>query len=223
MELQEYIAIRRAFNQCRKQLSPGMRVTFEELALIAHLSKSTSPQGVCTSDLATYQNVLRPTMTHRTNHLHALGYIERTIGCQDRRNVVCTLSEQGRAMLKHTLSEMCRAIHATDLSTHFTSRRLTTYLDRIGPLNINASMFTLIALDTMGGTADSLNDLVSQVGLVQPTVSMSIATHERHGLVTRSTGGTDRNISVSITEAGREAIKGFCEQIKNISMSRSRQ
>ena len=78
MDVREYITIRRAFNIIRQDGPASKRLTFEEAAVLALLDSSKDP--LPTSGIAAWQNALRPTMTHRANHLASLGFIERTAG-----------------------------------------------------------------------------------------------------------------------------------------------
>ena len=80
------MSVRRAYNVVRQMVVSGERLTFEEFAIICHLCECDEP--LKTSAIAEYQGALRPTMTHRTNHLEELGLIDRTEGTSDRRNVV---------------------------------------------------------------------------------------------------------------------------------------
>ena len=69
------MSIRRAYNLVRQSVEPSRRLTFEGFSILCHLEVSEVP--VKTSDIADYQGALRPTMTHRTNHLAELGFIDR--------------------------------------------------------------------------------------------------------------------------------------------------
>ena len=95
MDLKEFMSVRRAYNAVRQSVPSEGRLTFEEFAILCRLDFAGVPMK--TSDIAEYQGALRPTMTHRTNHLAALGLIDRSEGENDRRNVVCSISEEGRS------------------------------------------------------------------------------------------------------------------------------
>ena len=94
MDLKEFMSVRRAYNAVRQSVPSEGRLTFEEFAILCRLDFTGAPMK--TSDIAEYQGALRPTMTHRTNHLAGLGLIDRSEGENDRRNVVCSISEEGR-------------------------------------------------------------------------------------------------------------------------------
>ena len=87
MDLREDMSVRRAYNVVRQKVESDKRLTFEEFAILCRLSMADTT--LKTSAIAEYQSALRPTMTHRTNHLSGLGFIERGEGDTDRRNVVC--------------------------------------------------------------------------------------------------------------------------------------
>ena len=88
LDLREYMSVRRAYNIVRQMVESSERLTFEEFAIISHLSNSGAPMR--TSDIAEYQGSLRPTMTHRTNHLEELGLIERSEGEKDAPRSRCS-------------------------------------------------------------------------------------------------------------------------------------
>ena len=94
MELREYLAIRRAYNLVRQDMPADRRLTFVELAILCRMDVLGRPMN--TSEIAEYQGALRPTMTHRTKHLSELGFMVRSKGSSDRRNVICEISDEGR-------------------------------------------------------------------------------------------------------------------------------
>ena len=67
MELREFMSVRRAYNLVRQETDTSRRLTFEEFAILCRLDIVNEPMK--TSAIAEYQGALRPTMTHRTNHL----------------------------------------------------------------------------------------------------------------------------------------------------------
>ena len=78
MDLKEFMSVRRAYNAVRQSVPSEGRLTFEEFAILCRLDFAGVPMK--TSDIAEYQGALRPTMTHRTNHLAALGLNDRSEG-----------------------------------------------------------------------------------------------------------------------------------------------
>ena len=112
MDLKEFMSVRRAYSVVRQAVASDERLTFEEFAIICHLRELGEP--VKTSAIAEYQGALRPTMTHRTNHLEKLGLIERAEGTSDRRNVVCSVSEKGAerasALANRTLRKVYKKV-----------------------------------------------------------------------------------------------------------------
>ena len=110
MELREYMSVRRAYNLVRQSMESNRRLTFEEFSILCKLDVAGEP--IKTSDIAEYQGALRPTMTHRTNHLARLGFIDRGEGVTDHRNIVCTISEDGRAFVRDLSQRTCARIPA---------------------------------------------------------------------------------------------------------------
>ena len=64
----------------------------------------------CTmSELAGYSAVDRTTMTRTVDHLVDGGLVERTTPREDRRQVVLTLTDEGRRLCRHSLRAVYRA------------------------------------------------------------------------------------------------------------------
>ena len=105
MVLREYLSIRRAYNLVRQDVESARRLSFAEFAILCRLS--VEGQSLRTSDIAEYQGSLRPTMTHRTKHLAALGFLAREKGGVDRRNVICSITDEGRQYVED-LCAACR-------------------------------------------------------------------------------------------------------------------
>ncbi|MBQ6395342.1 MAG: MarR family transcriptional regulator [Atopobiaceae bacterium] len=219
MEVREFISVRRAYNLIRQEVPSSSRLAFEEFAVLAHLSTQEHP--LKTSDLAVYQNVLRPTMTHRTNHLAKLGLIERTIGESDRRNVCCALSDAGREVLFSLAKRACSKIHVGQSLSRITADRLVKYADAMGGIYLTASDLILLALcvEKEGCTVGSL---VSTLGMLQPTVSMSVSNLVEQGLAQRRS--TDRGNSnvVTLTREGSAAANSIKDSIEQVIVRRRR-
>ena len=63
MDIRECLAVRRAYGNVRQSVPAKNRLTFEEFAILAKLAEKD--EAVLTSDIARWQNSLRPTMTRR--------------------------------------------------------------------------------------------------------------------------------------------------------------
>ena len=216
MDLREYMSVRRAYNIVRQSVEPAERLTFEEFAILCRLDFAGTPMK--TSAIAEYQGALRPTMTHRTNHLASLGLIERAEGENDRRNVVCSISDAGR----ERLAELTRTQIPSGRSLSRTSAdRIRKYVDAMGSFFCKAGDLVLLGLLSAEGEALSIMKLVDQLGLLQPTVSMSVSSLVEEGLVTRfQDASSARTSSVSLTEKGEAAARELSERIESIIVRR---
>ena len=219
MDLREYMSVRRAYNVVRQDTVPEERLTFEEFAILCRLDFAGVPMK--TSDIAEYQGALRPTMTHRTNHLASLGLIERAEGEHDRRNVVCAISDAGRDRVER-LSELTRAQIPSGRSLSRTSaERIRKYVDAMGSFFCKAGDLVLLGLLSSDGTALTIMQLVDLLGLLQPTVSMSVSSLAEGGYVTRMrSAGEGRTSSVCLTPEGTEVARGLAESIEKIVVRR---
>lgn len=215
MDLREYMSVRRAYNIVRQMVVSGERLTFEEFAIISHLGNSGVPMR--TSDIAEYQGSLRPTMTHRTNHLESLGLIERCEGSEDRRNVVCSISDLGRERALELARLTCAQIPTGRPLSRTTPERVLKYVDAMGSYFCKAGELVLLALFASEEDSSTIMGLVDALGLLQPTVSMSVASLADQGLVTRERSGSGAHTtSVSLTEDGMALageIAGHIEEI----------
>ena len=141
MNVREYLSVRRAYALVRQGMPYADRLTFEELAILCHLSNASSP--LRTSEVAEYQGVLRPTMTHRTSHLARLGLIERTSGERDRRSVCCALSQEGRLRLDSALLDMCASIKPGMPLSRCTPDRMRRVVDTMGSVTLSSADLVL--------------------------------------------------------------------------------
>ena len=174
-----------------------------------------------TSAIAEYQGALRPTMTHRTNHLEGLGLIDRVEGTTDRRNVVCSVTERGRERALELAELTCAQIPNGHALSRTTPERIVKYVDAMGSFFCQAGDIVLLGLRAAGGGPLTVMQLVDALGLLQPTVSMSVAALAEAGYVTRARGVSSlRTTSVSLTARGAEAAEELEEGIEGIVVRR---
>ena len=217
MDLKEYMSVRRAYNNVRQMDESHDRLTFEEFAILCRLNEADAP--VKTSDIAEYQGALRPTMTHRTNHLAGLGLIDRAEGAVDRRNVVCSISEKGveRAM---ELAALTRAQIPTGRALSRTSpERIIKYVDAMGALFCKAGDLVLLGLFSSESESMTIMQIVDALGLLQPTVSMSVSSLAERCLVERG-HDAGRTTRVSLTPAGVDYARELASGIEDIVVRR---
>lgn len=219
MDLREFMSVRRSYNIVRQSIDSSERLTFEEYAILCRLQVSEVP--VKTSAIAEYQGALRPTMTHRTNHLARLGYIDRGEGDKDRRNVVCSITDAGREAVSR-LSTLTRAEIQTGKSlSRTTPERICKYVDAMGAVFCKAGDLVLLGILTSEEGSLTIMELVEVLGLLQPTVSMSVSSLAELGLVDRvRTNGGQHTTSVSLTDAGRSRAEDFRAQIEALVVRR---
>ena len=220
MELREYMSIRRAYNLVRQNVEASNRLTFAEFAILCrlHLSGGT----LKTSEIADYQGSLRPTMTHRTKHLARLSLIDRVKGEVDKRNIVCKLTPEGTSYLLDLCELTCDAITSGRALSRISPERVCRYVDSMGAVPCMAGELVLLGLYSLKDESCSVTDLVEELGLLQPTVSMSVASLTEDGLVERYTidSPTMRSGRVRLSEEGRAIAEDLAEQISQIVVRR---
>lgn len=220
MELREYMSVRRAYNLVRQEAGTSRRLTFEEFAILCRLD--IIDDELKTSAIAEYQGALRPTMTHRTNHLAKLGYIDRGEGKVDRRNIVCRISEEGREEVRSLAEKTRKHIPTGQPLARTTSERVCKYVDAMGSVYCTAGELVLLALLLEDGQPCTVTHLVDGLGLLQPTVSMSIGTLIGRGLVARQRDAktSSRSSQIVLTDEGRSKARETADRIAAIVVRR---
>lgn len=220
MDLREYMSIRRAYNLVRQEADASRRLTFEEFAILCRLDLAEAPLN--TSAIAEYQGALRPTMTHRTNHLAKLGFIDRDEGTKDRRNIICSISEDGSAHAWR-LAELTRGKIASGQPLARTSAdRVRKYVDAMGCAYCTAGELVMLALLSANDESCTITWLVDTLGLLQPTVSMSVSSLIDRGLVTRLHTGdaSTRSSRIVLTTEGKDRARILADRIAQIVVRR---
>lgn len=219
MDLKEFMSVRRAYNSVRQSVSSEGRLTFEEFAILCRLDFCGMPMK--TSDIAEYQGALRPTMTHRTNHLAGLGLIERTEGESDRRNVICTISDDGRAYAEE-LADMTRSKIGSGRALSRTSaERIKKYVDAMGAYFCKAGDLVLLGIYASDEDGLTIMQIVEALGLLQPTVSMSVSALVDDGLVVRERRGAGIHATtVSLTEKGEQRARELAANVSRLVVRR---
>ena len=202
--------MRRAYNAVRQSVPSEGRLTFEEFAILCRLDFAGVPMK--TSDIAEYQGALRPTMTHRTNHLAALGLIDRSEGENDRRN----------RQYAEELADMTRAkIGAGRALSRTSADRIKKYVDAMGAYFCKAGDLVLLGIYAADEEGLTIMQIVEALGLLQPTVSMSVSALVEDGMVERERRGAGIHATtVSLTEKGEERARELSGNITKLVVRR---
>lgn len=217
MELRDYIAIRRAYNLERQGSPRKSRMTFSEFAMLCRIYVLDEP--LATTEIAKYQNVLRPTMTHRTKHLAQMGLLERQKGDRDHRHILCSLTEVGEAFVEDTCEHLCDNLRMGTALKRIDRERACRYVDAMGSLDLRASDLVLLGVLNSGGGA-TVSSLVNMLGLLQPTVSMSVSTLVKTGMVSHEHDGDRRLSSVTLTREGSAFGEELRQRIESLVVHR---
>lgn len=183
MELREYKSVRHAYNLVRQAQASDSRLTFSELSILSFLIHH--PHGVKTSDISDYQSALRPTVTHRTKHLEKLGYICRDTNQFDKRSILCKITQLGKTSFHELAEETKNNIAQGWPLSHISVERLEQYIFAMGVFDIGACDLILVNLYLSENHTAAIGDIVEQMGLLQPTVSMGLTTLENEGFIER--------------------------------------
>lgn len=220
MLVREFLSIRRAYNLVRQSGEASARLSFEELGILAHLSLNNS--ALRASDLANAQAALRPTMTHRMNHLEKKGFISRSEGPSDHRNIVCKISSLGRKKLDAALTSMKDFIRTSDALARTTAERLIRYVDAMQSVYVDASDLVLLSLYASDNAGKSISELVGDLGFLQPTVSMSVASLMEQGFCTKRSAGENPSghTRIFLSKKGEQRAAELASAIEKLVVHR---
>lgn len=222
MNYHKYLMVRRAYNQIRQNTDSPQRMTFHEFSVLCHLIDVGVTISI--SKLAEHQQALRPTMTYRTKKLRSLGYVSSMSGESDRRTILCEVTETGK-MRTEELCQLC-----SDLTKHGTAPmrvpadRMRRYVDAMGRVDCDAGDLVLLAIKILEESSrGTVADIVDLIGLMQPTVSMTVATLEKKGLVERhKVNKNSRGAQIVLTAGGRERVSMLMELIAEVIIPRKK-
>ena len=226
MDPKEYLAIRKAYNSMRQDKDQDNRLTFEEFAILSILYDK---DYLTATEIAEFQKVSRPTMTHRGNHLEKLELITRTPGVNDRRQVCCAITplckEYVEKQLKELLTHLPKEIAASFGRGKAASENLRKQIIEMGTQEILAGSLTLFAFGLFSDEQEvTITDIVDSTSLLQPTVSMSVARLERAGLLSRQRGSATsrRTTLVSVTEEGQSELDDMLSTVSDMKVVHSK-
>ena len=225
MDLADFLLVRCRAARTLRTLLRDPKVSFGEMALLCHLDLAKASQRV--SDLASYEGVIRPTMSHRLQRLARLGLVEQARGEEDRRSVLYGLSERGRWQVEDFLEATAQAIAPPDPLASVSPERLGRYVEAAGCVPASASDLVLLALEVEGRPL-RVTDLQRRTGLIQPTCSVTLATLEGRGLVERLAPGEDPALAsgagtvraARLTPSGAEAASRLAARVRSVVVHR---
>lgn len=219
MELREYVSVRRAYNLVRQNVEATERLAFPELAILCHLHVS---DGVLsTANIASYQKALRPTMTHRTKHLASLGLMVRQKGDDDRRNVMCKITEQGRRYVEKACEEIRGILHLGNVLSRTSKQRVIRYVDTMGTVSCSTSDLVVLYIYLMGDGHCTVGEMATGLGSLQPTTSMAVSKLERADLIVRTATNNAHSATFDLTESGRALARSFEKAIGSLVVKRN--
>ena len=151
-----------------------------------------------------------------------LGFIKRDEGAIDRRNVVCIITEKGVEAVEELSKLTCARIAPGQALSRTSFERIVMYVDAMGALYCRAADMVLLAILDSPKDALSITEIVDALGLLQPTVSMSLTALAESGLVQRKhDDALSRRVTmVGLTPQGKTYIKEIVQQIEDIVVKR---
>lgn len=184
---------------------------------MCHLSNNAHPLRM--SDLAQYQDALRPTITHRVAHLVKVGFLERSEGEEDKRNVCCSLSSEGKEYLTKTLENLRNNLQTQEIRDSVSLERMCLAVDNSGSILVSSADLIVLAISIdycATGETVLVGELSRNLGILQPTVSMAVGTLEREGLIKRVSGVGAREsiLAVALTKKGKQYAQKIAARIE---------
>jgi DNA-binding MarR family transcriptional regulator len=145
-------------------------------------------------------------MSHRTERLSSLRLLERLQGLDDRRNVLCRITDEGVAVVQDDCAEICDILHRGSVLSRTMPSRLIAYVTAMGTICFDAGEQVLLVLGQADEAASTVGGLSDSLGLLQPTVSMAVSTLVQSGAVVRMEGsrGGRGGATLCLSDQGRE-------------------
>ncbi|WP_444328406.1 MarR family transcriptional regulator, partial [Paratractidigestivibacter sp.] len=101
------------------------------------------------------------------------------------------------------------------------AERICKYVDAMGSIFCKAGDLVLLGLYSAEADELTIMQLVDVLGLLQPTVSMSVSSLAEQGLVERRReSGKQHTTSVALTEAGRDRAEQMKQVIESVIVRR---
>ena len=101
------------------------------------------------------------------------------------------------------------------------AERICKYADAMGSIFCKAGDLVLLGLYSAEADELTIMQLVDVLGLLQPTVSMSVSSLAEQGLVERRReSGKQHTTSVALTEAGRDRAEQMKQVIESVIVRR---
>lgn len=220
MDLNQYLEIRRAYNTLRKESPSSSRLIFDEYAVLCALHDR---KDVTATDLARELGVSCPTMTHRGNHLAELGYLSRKPSHEDRRRLRCTLTRRGLTYVNRISQIILEEKPADSTLVGLDVLSFIPIVARMGSLPMTADSLTLLCFAISGAESMTVNRIVEETGMLQPTISMAILRLEGTGCLDRpgecpAAGRRPmrRGAGCTITAEGRAMAEEIAAEVKEI-------
>lgn len=224
MDVQVYLSIRKAYNLLRQVTPLSKRITFEELAILSVLHDC---EFMHSSEIADYQNISRPTTTHRGNHLFRLGYISRVMGTDDRRQVCCSITDVGRVEVARLISSMIDYLtekpSRAPMFSRLTADRMRKQIVAMGVDETVGANQVLLPFSFIDPEDDnrvlSVSKIVDKTGLLQPTVSMTVTRFVEQGFLERvidEKSKSKKPTCVQLTRTGENELAAALESIESM-------
>lgn len=202
MDLSAYVEIQRGYGAMRAQISPSVRVSFDEFASLCLLygGKTFSP-----SEMSHALGVTCPTITYRGSRLEKLGFLTRVPCSIDHRSTRCALTRRGSLNVTRALHALQKTVGEQAGIADATPSTIAAMIAKMGSLPLGAHDLILLCFKDAEEYALSVGTLVKATGQPQPTVSMAVRRLVRDGYLVRATGSSDKAPIEEYWEAARIA------------------
>ena len=124
--------------------------------------------------------------------------------------------------MEQTCRLICDILHAGNILSRTTALRVARYVDAMGSLTCMSGDLVLLGILQSETGSRTVSELVNVLGLLQPTVSMSVAALEGEGLVMRlrQDEGATRSVDIVLTEAGETRAADIADEIRALVIRR---
>lgn len=135
----------------------------------------------------------------------------------DRRNVVCIITPEGSDCVDKLSELTCKEILPGQPLSRTLPERIVKYVDAMGSVFAKAGDLVLLAMYAEDAQPVTVTRLVEALGLLQPTVSMSVSSLVLEGLIER---GPSRASGLVLTPQGSRRAAFLAARIAEVVVKR---
>lgn len=217
MLLEEYVALKSAYNALRAKTPQGSRLSFQDIALLSYMKLHASPKTiarfalVCDTHLAT--------MSSRMHRLCARGLLELCRGKMDKRTVYAAISQKGQKTVEDAAEYIAHHMQYNNQTLQKSREYIEQALAALCFDKSSAKEFVLLLLYLSSYAKMTLTKVSCYTKLSEPTVFAAVAALEMDALLVkeRDEQSFTKEVNLILTHDGKIQAKQLASQLKAIT------